>query len=83
LIETGKSKTRKAKTSKNLKLDDQVSEFVFKPRRPMTRHSKEIQKMLPKASEIGEVTKSHEGTMTSSETSSQLHKNDRGKAVIS
>lgn len=42
LIETGKGKTKKARTSKKLKFDDQVSKFVFKPRRPVTRHSKEI-----------------------------------------
>lgn len=39
--------------------------------------------MLPEASETGEVTKSYEGPVASSETSSQLHKNDRGKAIIS
>jgi len=49
----------------------------------VTRHSKEIQETLPEASEIGEVKKSHEGPVTPSETSSQLHKDDRGKAVIS
>lgn len=70
MIKTGKSKTIKAKTSKKLKFDDQVSEFVFKPTRPMTRHSKEIQETLPQASEIGEVTKSLEGPVTPSETSS-------------
>lgn len=49
----------------------------------MTRHSKEIQQALLKASEIGEVEKFHEGPMVSSKTLSQLHKSDRGKAVIS
>ena len=83
LIETRKGKTRKAKTSKKLKFDDQVSKFVFKPKRPVTRNSKEIQEMLPEASETGEVTKFHERPMGSSKTSSWLHKNDRGKAVIS
>lgn len=83
LIEIGKGKTRKAKTFKKLKFDDQVSEFGFKPRRHLTRHSKEIQEMLPEASETGEVTKYHEGPMASRETSSRLHKNDRGKAVAS
>ena len=82
MIETGKDKTKRAKASKKLKFDDQVSKFVFKPRRPVMRHSKEVQEVLPEASEIEEVEKSHEGPVTSRETSSHLHKNDRGKAVI-
>lgn len=43
LMEASKGKTKKAKTSKKLKFDDQASEFVFKPRRLVTRLSKEIQ----------------------------------------
>jgi len=38
LIESGKDKTQKTKASKKLQFDDQVSKFVFKPRRPVTRH---------------------------------------------
>lgn len=83
LMEASKGKTKKAKTSKKLKFDDQASEFAFKPRRPVTRRSKEIQEAQPEASEIGEVAKLHEGLVVSSETSSKLHKNDRGKAVVS
>lgn len=82
LIESGKDKTQKAKASKELKFDYQVSKFVFKPRRPMTRHSKEVQKELPESSEIEEVAKAHEEPMTTSVTPSQLHKNDKGKAII-
>jgi len=37
LIEVGESKTKRIKSSEKLQFDDQVSEFVFKPRRPMTR----------------------------------------------
>lgn len=43
LMEASKGKTKKSKTSKKLKFDDHASEFVFKPRRPMARCSKEIQ----------------------------------------
>lgn len=49
----------------------------------MTRRSKEIQEAQPEASETGEVEKLHKGLVVSLETSSQLHKNDKGKAVIS
>lgn len=40
LIESGKDKTKKIKASKKLKFDDSVAKFVFKPRRPVTRHSR-------------------------------------------
>ena len=83
MIKSGKDKTKKIKASKKLKFDDQVSKFVFKPRRPVTRRSKQILEMLLEASETEEIVKYHEGPVTSSETSSQLHKNDSGKATIS
>ena len=35
LITPGKDKTKRTKASKKLKFDDQVAQFVFKPRRPM------------------------------------------------
>ena len=49
----------------------------------MRRHSKEIQEALPKTSETWEVEKFHEGPVVLSETSSQLHRNDRAKEIIS
>lgn len=55
LLELGKNKTKKVKSSKKLQFDDQVSEFVFKSRRPVTRHSKRVQEAQPKVSETGEV----------------------------
>lgn len=48
----------------------------------MTRHSKRIQQAQLEASETGEVAELHEGPMVPSETSSQLHKDDRGKEII-
>ena len=42
-----------------------------------------IQEAHPEASVTGEVAELHEEPVVPSETSSQLHKNDRGKAVIS
>jgi len=65
LMEATKGKTKKAKTFNKLKFDDQASEFVFKPRRPFTRHSKEIQEAQPETSERGEVAKLHEGLVVS------------------
>jgi len=61
VIESGKDKDKRAKASKKLKFDDQVDQFVFKPRRPITRKFKQIQEVLPRADETGEVTQPHEG----------------------
>ena len=60
LIESGKDKAKRVKASKKLKFDDQVDQFVFKPRRPITRKFKQIQLVPPRADEIGEVTQPHE-----------------------
>lgn len=73
LIKSGKDKTKKIKASKKLNFDDQVAKFVFKPRRPVTRHFKQVQEMQPEASETEEIEKTHEIPMTPLETSSQLH----------
>ena len=43
LLEASGNKTERVKSSKKLKFDDHVSKFVFKPRRPETRHSRRIQ----------------------------------------
>ena len=48
----------------------------------MTRHSKGIREAQLEASETGEVAELHEEPVVPSKTSSQLHKDDRGKAVI-
>ena len=42
LIESGKEKAKKVKASKKLKFDEQVEQFVFKPRRPITRRFKQV-----------------------------------------
>lgn len=60
LIESGKDKAKRVKASKKLKFDDQVDQFVFKPRRPITRKIKQIQEVLPSADETREVTQPHE-----------------------
>jgi len=59
-IESGKDKAKRVKASKKLKFDDQVDQFVFKPRRPITKNFKQVQGVLPKADETGEVTQLHE-----------------------
>ena len=61
LIKSGKDKDKKVKASKKLKFDDQVDQFVVKPRRPITRNFKQVQEVLPRADETGEVTQLHEG----------------------
>lgn len=60
LIQSGKGKAKKVKASKKLKFDDQTEQFVFKPRRPITRKFKQIQEMSPRADETGEETRPHE-----------------------
>jgi len=60
LIESGKDMAKRVKTLKKLKFDDQVDQFVFKPRRPITRNFKQVQEVLSTADETGEVTQPHE-----------------------
>ena len=43
-LDTG-GKSKKLKTSKKLDFEDEVSEFVFKPRKPYTRQSKKMQQL--------------------------------------
>lgn len=43
LIESDKETAKKVKASKKLKFDEQVEQFVFKPRRPITRKFKQVQ----------------------------------------
>ena len=52
LLEANKNKTKGVKSSKKLQFDDQISEFVFKPRRPVIRHLKGLQEVEPEVSEI-------------------------------
>lgn len=52
LLEANKNKTKGVKSSKKLQFDDQVSKFVFKPRRPVTRHLRRLQEAKPEVSEI-------------------------------
>lgn len=60
LIESDKEKAKKFKASKKLKFDEQVEQFVFKPRRPITRKFKQVQELSPRADETGEETRPHE-----------------------
>lgn len=50
-MQSWKEKTKKAKASKKLKFDEQVEQFVFKPRRPITRNFKQVS---PRTDETGE-----------------------------
>ena len=52
LLEANTNKTKRVKSSKKLQFDDQVSEFVFKPRRPVTRNLRRLQEAKPGVSEI-------------------------------
>lgn len=60
LMQSGKEKKKKVKASKKLKFDEQVEQFVFKPRRPITRKFKQVQEVPPRADETGEETRPRE-----------------------
>ena len=45
--------TKKSKASKRLKFDEPGEEFIFKPRRPITR--KQVKEALPRTEETGKV----------------------------
>ena len=68
LIELDKETAKKVGASKKLKFDEQVEQFVFKPRRPITRKFKQVQQVPPRVDETGEQTRPNE-------------KMDKGKAV--
>jgi len=48
LIESNKETAKKVKASKKLKFDEQVEQFVFKPRRPIMRKFKQVQQVPPR-----------------------------------
>jgi len=60
LIELSERKSKNMKSSRKLQLNDQVSKFPFRPRRPMTRQSKRLQEAKPEVSEIGEISRFRE-----------------------
>ena len=41
-ISLDEGKSKKIKSSKKLDFNDEISEFVFKPKRPLTRNSKKL-----------------------------------------
>ena len=51
LIQSEQQSTKKAKASKRLKFDEPAEEFVFKPRRPMTRRFQQVQETLSRTKE--------------------------------
>ena len=55
---------------------------MFKPRRPVTRHLRRLQEAEPEESETREVAEFLEGPMVPSIQSSLVHKDDRGKTII-
>ena len=57
-MDEGKSK--KMKSSKKLDFDDEISEFVFKPRRHLTRRSKRLQELDMELIKVGEVSNVYE-----------------------
>ena len=55
-IRLDEGKSKKMKSSKKLDFDDEISEFVFKPRRPLTRKSKRLQGLDMELDKAGEVS---------------------------
>lgn len=56
LMQSEQEGTKKSKASKRLKFDEPAEEFIFKPRRPMTRRFQQAQEALPRTKETGEKT---------------------------
>ena len=55
-MQSEKESIKKTKASKRLKFDEQAEQFVFKPRRPMTRRFQQVQEAPTRTEEIGEET---------------------------
>lgn len=49
-------KVKKTKASKRIKFDEPAQEFVFKPRRPMTRNFQQVHEALPRTEGAAEGT---------------------------
>lgn len=61
LMQSEQEITKKSKASKRLRFDVPAEEFVFKPRRPMTRRFQQVQEALPRTEETGEGTQKDTG----------------------
>jgi len=61
LMQSEQESTKKSKASKRLRFDVPAEEFVFKPRRPMTRRFQQVQEALPRTEETGEETQKDSG----------------------
>jgi len=61
LMQSEQEDTKKSKASKRLKFDEPAEEFIFKPRRPMTRRFQQVQEALPRTEETGEGTQKDTG----------------------
>ena len=59
-IKLDEGKSKKMKSTKKLDFDDEISEFVFKPRRPLTRKSKRLQGLNMELDKAGEVSNVYE-----------------------
>jgi len=66
------------KSSKKLQFDDQVLEFVFKPRKPVTRKLKRLQEAEPEVDETGEISGFCEEPIV---PPSPMHGDDRNRVV--
>ena len=51
LTQSSPESAKKTKASKRLRFDEPAQEFVFKPRRPLTRNFQQVQEALPKTEE--------------------------------
>lgn len=75
VIEFDKGKSKKMKSSKKLEFEDDVTTFVFKPRKPLTRQSKKIQKSNVELGKIEEVPAVQEELIDLSSPISEGEKN--------
>ena len=51
LTQSSPESAKKTKASKRLRFDEPAQEFVFKPRRPLTRNFQQVHEALPKTEE--------------------------------
>lgn len=69
------------KSSRKLQFGDQVLEFVFKPRRPITRQLKRLQEVEPEIDETWEILGFCEEPIVPVVPPSPMHEGDKNRAV--
>ena len=64
LMQSEQESTKKSKASKRLRFDVPAEEFIFKPRRPITRRFQQVKEAMPRTEETGEEIQKDTGKTT-------------------